>query len=134
MGKDYYKVLGCEKSATPAELKKAYRKLALKWHPDRCAEEKKADAQAKFQEVGEAYDVLSDPEKKKLYDQVGEEGMDGGGSQGEAPGGVPSGFRGSTQFSGQPGPGGGVRFSQSNAEDIFKSFFGTSDPFAGALY
>ena len=55
MSKDYYKTLGCGKQATQEELKKAYRKLALKWHPDRCAPEKKDDAQAKFQEIGEAF-------------------------------------------------------------------------------
>jgi DnaJ-class molecular chaperone len=70
MGKDYYKILGVSRSASQEEIKKAYRKLALKWHPDRVAPEKKDEAQAKFQEIGAAFDVLSDPEKKRIYDQV----------------------------------------------------------------
>ena len=128
MGKDYYKVLGCGKQATAEELKKAYRKLALKWHPDRCAPEKKDDAQTKFQEIGEAFEVLSDPEKRKLYDQVGSDGMQGGMDGGAAPS--------SAGFSGFPGGQQGsqsanVHFSHSNPEDIFRSFFGTSDPMAG---
>lgn len=129
MTKDYYKILGCGKQATQEELKKAYRKLALKWHPDRCAPEKKDDAQAKFQEIGEAFEVLSDPEKKKVYDQVGFEGMqgmDGGASAAHA--GF-SGFTGGQSGGQSAGP--NVHFSQSNAEDIFRSFFGTSDPMAG---
>ena len=75
MGKDYYAVLGCDKKATADELKKAYRKLALKWHPDRCPPDKKDAAQKKFQEVGEAFEVLSDPEKRAVYDQVGFDGQ-----------------------------------------------------------
>ena len=127
MAKDFYKVLGCAKQATAEELKKAYRKLALKWHPDRCAPEKKDEAQAKFQEIGEAFEVLSDPEKRKIYDQVGAEGMQGPDGGASAANAGFSGFPG-----GHSGAGGAnVHFSQSNAEDIFRSFFGTSDPMAG---
>jgi DnaJ family protein B protein 4 len=127
MGKDYYKILGVAKDASAEDIKKAYRKLALKWHPDRCPPEKKDEAQNKFQEVGEAFEVLSDPEKKRVYDQVGEEGLKGGfpeGAGGE--GGMPGGA--SFHFSGMPGGGRGFHFT--NADDIFKSFFGTGDPFA----
>jgi molecular chaperone DnaJ len=61
MGKDYYEVLGCKKNATPDELKKAYRKLAMKTHPDRVPEAEKESAQTKFQEIGAAFETLSDP-------------------------------------------------------------------------
>lgn len=67
--KDYYKILGAARSASQEEIKKKYRKLAAKFHPDRNPEDDTAEA--KFKEVGEAYEVLKDPEKRKLYDQVG---------------------------------------------------------------
>ena len=93
MGKDYYKTLGVSRSATQEEIKRAYRKLAIKWHPDKNPSSKEA-AEAKFKEVGEAYDVLSDAQKKNIYDQVGEEGLRGGAGAGEAAGGFPPGFSG----------------------------------------
>jgi len=66
--KDYYKTLGISKKATAAQIKKEYRKLARKYHPD---VSKASDAEQKFKELGEAYEVLKDPEKRKLYDQYG---------------------------------------------------------------
>uniref|UniRef100_A0A7S3R873 J domain-containing protein n=1 Tax=Dunaliella tertiolecta TaxID=3047 RepID=A0A7S3R873_DUNTE len=105
MGKDYYSILGVSKGASPEDLKKAYRKLAIKHHPDKNADNREAAAE-KFKEVGEAYEVLSDPQKKEIYDQYGEEGLKQGG-----PGG-PGGFAGAR-----------------NAEDIFREFFGGSSPF-----
>ncbi|MBR1784739.1 MAG: molecular chaperone DnaJ [Bacteroidales bacterium] len=78
--RDYYEVLGVEKNATQDELKKAYRKLALKYHPDRNPGDK--DAEEKFKEAAEAYDVLSNPEKKARYDQYGHAGVDGAYGQG----------------------------------------------------
>lgn len=71
MGKDYYKILGIAKGASDDDIKKAYRKQALKWHPDK---NKAANAEEKFKEVAEAYEVLSDPKKREIYDQYGEEG------------------------------------------------------------
>ena len=71
--KDYYKILGLDKSAGPGDIKKAYRKLAMKYHPDRNKDNKSAEE--KFKEISEAYAVLSDPEKKKQYDMFGAEGF-----------------------------------------------------------
>ncbi len=72
--RDYYEVIGVSKTASPNEIKSQYRKLALKFHPDR---NKTSDAPEHFKEISEAYAVLSDPEKRKLYDQYGHAGVDG---------------------------------------------------------
>lgn len=77
MGKNYYKILGVTRSASDDDLKKAYRKLALKWHPDRNKDNKKV-AEEKFKEISEAYEVLSDKEKRKTYDMYGEDGLKNG--------------------------------------------------------
>lgn len=103
---DYYKVLGVDKQATDQEIAKAYKKLALKYHPDKNPDNK-AEAEENFKRVTEAYEVLHDSEKRKTYDQFGREGLQGG------PGG--------------PGGPGGVSFQQ--ADEIFKAFFGGNDPF-----
>lgn len=71
MGKDYYDVLGIKKGASDEDIKKAYRKQALRYHPDK---NKSPGAEEKFKEIAEAYDVLSDPKKKDIYDRYGEEG------------------------------------------------------------
>ena len=104
--RDYYEVLGVPKTATADELKKAYRKLAKKYHPDLNPGDKAKEAEEKFKEASEAYEVLSNPEKKARYDQFGHAGVDpqaGGGSYGG------SGFGG---------------FGGGGFEDIFESFFG----------
>ncbi|CAN1354817.1 DnaJ homolog subfamily B member 4 [Linum perenne] len=111
MGVDYYKVLQVERNASDDDLKKAYRKLAMKWHPDKNPNDKK-DAEAKFKKISEAYEVLSDPQKRAVYDQYGEEGL-----KGQVPprGEMPSSFR----------------FNPRSADDIFAEFFGNSSPFGG---
>lgn len=82
--RDYYEVLGVSKSATPDELKKAYRKMAIKYHPDKNPGDK--EAEEKFKEAAEAYDVLSDPKKRQQYDQfghsMGQQGFGGAGGFG----------------------------------------------------
>ena len=85
--KDYYEVLGVNRDASQSDIKKAYRKMAKKYHPDTNAGN--AQAEAKFKEVSEAYSVLSDPKQKKLYDQFGHAAFDGSasGSQGRSEGG-----------------------------------------------
>eukprot|EP00244_Chara_vulgaris_P014916 TRINITY_DN970_c0_g1_i2.p1 TRINITY_DN970_c0_g1~~TRINITY_DN970_c0_g1_i2.p1 ORF type:complete len:335 (-),score=66.84 TRINITY_DN970_c0_g1_i2:30-1034(-) len=88
MGVDYYDVLKVGKNASDDELKKAYRKLAMKWHPDKNPNNK-ASAEAKFKQISEAYEVLSDPQKRAIYDQYGEEGVrqhNAGGGRGNAGG------------------------------------------------
>ncbi|KAI7851941.1 hypothetical protein BDC45DRAFT_466702 [Circinella umbellata] len=138
MGKDYYAILGVAKNADDDTIKKAYRKQALKWHPDR-NKDKAEEAKKKFQEVGEAFEVLSDKNKRTIYDQYGEEGLKGGApppGAGGAEGGFPGGFgaggfpggggtRTYTFNMGGGGPGGGgfKPFHPSDADDIFKHFF-----------
>ncbi|ORM40870.1 DnaJ -like protein subfamily B member 4 [Babesia sp. Xinjiang] len=86
MGQDYYAILGVNRGCNDAELKKAYRKLAMQWHPDKHPDPAaKQKAEDMFKNVSEAYDVLSDPEKRKIYDQFGEEGLKGtAGTQGHS--------------------------------------------------
>ena len=72
--RDYYEILGVNKNSSIEEIKKKFRKLALEFHPDR---NKAPDASEKFKEINEAYQVLVDPEKKKIYDQFGHSGLDG---------------------------------------------------------
>jgi len=126
MGKDYYSILGVSKTATENEMKKAYRKLALKWHPDKNTKNPEV-AEKKFQEISEAYDVLSDEKKRAIYDQYGEEGLKAGipedGFPGQGGGGNFHGFHG-----GAPG-GQSFSFNPQDASKIFESFFGTSNPF-----
>lgn len=108
MGKDYYKVLGIQRGAGEDEIRKAYRKMALKYHPDK---NKSPGAEDKFKEIAEAYDVLSDSKKKDIYDRLGEEGLKG--SHG---GGADSGAGFHYSFHGNP-------------HETFKMFFGNDNPF-----
>ncbi len=124
--RDYYDVLGVSRDADAATIKKAYRKLAKKYHPD--TNEGNADAEQKFKEVTEAYEVLSDPEKKKLYDQFGHAAFDQN-AQGAGAGQGYGNFHG---FGGQSGPNGyrEYHFESGNMDDIFGDIFG--DMFHGS--
>ncbi|XP_073129405.1 uncharacterized protein [Henckelia pumila] len=105
MGVDYYNILKVEKGATEEDVKKSYRRLAMKWHPDKNPNNKK-EAEAKFKQISEAYEVLSDPQKRQIYDQLGEEGLKD-----------------------MPPPGSTENrngFNPRDAEDIFAEFFGSS--------
>ena len=91
--RDYYEVLGVEKTADDGELKKAYRRLAMKYHPDRNPDD--TEAEAKFKEAKEAYEVLADAQKRSAYDQFGHAGVDssmGGGGFGGGAGGFGDAF------------------------------------------
>lgn len=84
-GGDYYAILGVQKGCDENAIKKAYKKMAIKWHPDKNPNNLKV-AEEKFKEIGEAYAVLSDPQKRQIYDKYGKEGLDaaanGGGGGG----------------------------------------------------
>lgn len=119
--RDYYEILGVDKNVSQADLKKAYRKLALKFHPDR---NKSADAEEKFKEINEAYQILSDENKRKTYDQFGHAAFSGAGGMGSNPfaGGARSGPFTYTYSSGGENPFGGFDFG--DPFEIFESIFG----------
>ncbi|XP_061341531.1 uncharacterized protein LOC133287868 isoform X5 [Gastrolobium bilobum] len=121
MGVDYYKILQVDKNAKDEDLKKAYRKLAMKWHPDK-NQNNKQEAETKFKQISEAYEVLSDPQKRAIYDRYGEEGL-----KGQMP---PPDAGGASFFHTGDGPT-TFRFNPRNADDIFSEFFGFSSPFGG---
>lgn len=108
MGKDYYNVLGIAKGASEDEIKKAYRKQALRFHPDK---NESVGAGDKFKEIAEAYDVLSDAKKKDIYDRFGEEGL-----------------KGSADAGGHSGPSFNYTFN-GDPHAIFAEFFGGRSPF-----
>lgn len=137
MNNDYYQILGVSKTATAQEIKTAYRKLALQYHPDR---NKTKEAEEKFKEVTKAYEVLSDPQKRQTYDQFGAAAFEQGGMGGN-PFGEGGPFGGFGGFGGQGGPftytystnGGGFDFGGfSDPFEIFEQFFGGASPFGRA--
>lgn len=127
---DYYNLLGVPKTATSEEIKRAYRRLALEWHPDRHAGDKKQEAEKKFKEINEAYQVLSDTKKRQAYDQFGHAAFRGGGFGGASGGnqyGSPfgGGFRqGPFTYTYTTGGNPYEGFDFSDPFEIFEQFFG----------
>ncbi len=121
MNKDYYEILGLKKGASSAEIKAAYRRLALKYHPDKNASK---DAEEKFKEINEAYEVLSDDRKKAQYDQFGSAGPGGFGGNGGPFGGRQGPFTYTYTSSGGGAPFGFDFGGGSDPFDIFEQFFG----------
>lgn len=140
---DYYKILGVSKTAAPKKIKSAYRKLALQWHPDKVEESKREEAEKKFIKIAEAYSVLSDDEKREIYDKYGKNGLDafergqdprtagfggfGGGGGGAGPG---FGGGGGSQHFHMGGAGGG-RSGNFDPFSMFEEMFG-GGAFGGA--
>lgn len=114
---DYYVILEIPRSATETDIKKAYRKMALKWHPDKNPDNK-IEAETKFKKISEAYEVLSDKEKRTVYDKYGKEGLSDNG-----PSASYSTFN-SNHFAGPT-----FHFSFRDPQEVFREFFG-GDPFA----
>ena len=111
MGKNYYDILGVDRIASEQDIKKAYKKMALKFHPDK---NKEADAEEKFKEISEAYEVLNDKDKRASFDRFGSEGMrshNGMGGQHHSPFGHPT----------------------TDPFELFRTFFGGRDPFSEAF-
>ncbi|KAK2965937.1 hypothetical protein RJ640_005353 [Escallonia rubra] len=125
MGMDYYNILKVNRNASDDDLKKSYRRLAMIWHPDKNPTNKR-EAEAKFKQISEAYDVLSDPQKRQIYDLYGEEAL----KSGQVPPPPPS-------SSGRPHyhnvhhnsqhPNTGFRFNPRDADDIYAELFGGTD-------
>lgn len=117
--KDYYKIMGVEKTATQDEIKRAYRKLARKYHPD---VSKEPNAEQKFKEVGEAYEVLKDPQKRAAYDRIGSQWREG------QPFTPPPDWDAGFEFSG----GGFTGGDTSGFSDFFETLFGRGAPFGAS--
>jgi DnaJ-class molecular chaperone len=122
---DYYELLGLKKGASDAEIKAAYRKQALKWHPDR---NKAPDAATKFKDINKAYEVLANSQKRQMYDQYGKEGFERGGfgshSRGAAGQQQQGPFSYTYSSSGGGNPFDGADFGGTDPFDIFEQFFG----------
>lgn len=138
LSEEYYEALGVARNASVEEIKKSYRKLALKWHPDKNLNKREV-AEMNFKRLSEAYEVLSDPQKRQIYDRYGKDGLVNGGNSGpsgfdQGPFGFPNNlgaFFGGSPFGGGFGFGGGPgMFHFRDPEEVFRDFFGGADPFA----
>ncbi|KAK9278684.1 hypothetical protein L1049_028258 [Liquidambar formosana] len=120
MGVDYYNILKVNRNASEEDLKKAYRRLAMIWHPDKNPNNKR-DAEAKFKQISEAYDVLSDPQKRQIYDLYGEEAL----KSGQVPPPPTSGRSGGSQHHNSQHTHTSFRFNPRDADDIYAELFGS---------
>eukprot|EP00747_Dinoflagellata_sp_TGD_P180783 gnl/TRDRNA2_/TRDRNA2_33837_c0_seq1.p1 gnl/TRDRNA2_/TRDRNA2_33837_c0~~gnl/TRDRNA2_/TRDRNA2_33837_c0_seq1.p1 ORF type:complete len:309 (-),score=43.16 gnl/TRDRNA2_/TRDRNA2_33837_c0_seq1:73-969(-) len=125
IAESYYELLTVSPSASADEIRKAYRTQALKWHPDKQDSDNRPYAEQRFKLISEAYEILSDPQKRETYDRFGKDGLERGGSAEMSTAGFPSAFGG---FSGFGGPGVRVVFSQPGG-----SFFGSGAGFSSAF-
>lgn len=114
---DYYVILGIPKTASESDIKKAYYKLALRWHPDK-NRDNQVEAEKKFKEISEAYEVLADKQKRVTYDRYGREGL----------------RNGSAGFNHDPFRAHFHRFTFKDPFDVFREFFGGKDPFADFFF
>ncbi|KAG7560046.1 HSP40/DnaJ peptide-binding [Arabidopsis thaliana x Arabidopsis arenosa] len=135
MGVDYYNILKVNHNATEDDLKKAYKRLAMIWHPDKNPSTRRDEAEAKFKRISEAYDVLSDPQKRQIYDLYGEEGLKSGkipnSSSSEASSSSSSSSSRYSHFHQHrpqhPPNAASFRFNPRDAEDIYAEFFGSEN-------
>ncbi|KAI4326659.1 hypothetical protein MLD38_031948 [Melastoma candidum] len=131
MGIDYYNILKVNRNASIDDLRKSYKRLAMIWHPDKNPTSRRAEAEAKFKQISEAFDVLSDPQKRQIYDLYGEEAL----KSGQFP---PPSRAGGSSFRRDPGGGHGRRYegngtSFRNAEDIYAEIFGADGGGGGGV-
>ncbi|PON35052.1 Terminal organelle assembly protein [Parasponia andersonii] len=137
MGVDYYNILKVNRNASEDDLKKAYKRLAMIWHPDKNPATKRPEAEAKFKRISEAYDVLSDPLKRQIYDLYGEEALKSGQFPPPPPASFssPSSSRASHFRSQQQHhnnhPSSSFRFNPRDADDIYAEIFGSESASSG---
>ncbi|KAG1687796.1 DnaJ subfamily B member 6 [Nymphon striatum] len=129
---DYYRILELSRDATPADVKKAYRKLALKWHPDKNPDSKD-DAEKKFKRISEAYEVLSDEKKRRIYDKYGKEGLINNTGRGHHHRHRPASAAGFDEFFDMDRGFANFTFPSftfREPDEVFREFFGGNDPFS----
>ncbi|KAI3777561.1 hypothetical protein L1987_47361 [Smallanthus sonchifolius] len=132
MGIDYYNILKVNRNASVEDLKKAYRRLAMIWHPDKNLNRNKTEAEAKFKQISEAYDVLSDPQKRQIYDLYGEEALKSGQVPPPPPSSSGRGYYAGHHYNNShqhPNP--NFRFNPRDADDIYAELFGGSEAGGG---
>ncbi|KAL9439331.1 hypothetical protein AB3S75_024900 [Citrus x aurantiifolia] len=124
MGFDYYNILKVNRNANEDDLKKAYKRLAMIWHPDKNPSHKRTEAEAKFKQISEAYDVLSDPQKRQIYDLYGEEGLKSG-TVPTSSTSTSASRAGQHYYHQRQHPNPSFRFNPRDAEDIYEELFGS---------
>ena len=131
---DYYEILSVSRDANVEQIKKAYRKSALRWHPDKNLDQREL-AERNFKRLAEAYEVLSDPQKRQIYDRYGKDGLTNGGPDPTARAGfgfpgMANLFDGVFNMAGPRAGAGMYGFNFRDPNDVFREFFGNNDPFA----